>query len=54
VVTVSFTPSDAGTRVVLVHSNLDAHGAGWQQLRDSVSGAGGWPDLLRRYADVTA
>jgi uncharacterized protein YndB with AHSA1/START domain len=49
-VTVTFTPTDSGTRVDLVHDRLDAHGPGWERLRGSVAGEGGWPDLLRRFA----
>jgi uncharacterized protein YndB with AHSA1/START domain len=54
VVTVTFTPTDDGTRVDLVHSGLDAHGDGWQQLRDSVGGESGWPGLLQLYAAAAA
>jgi uncharacterized protein YndB with AHSA1/START domain len=50
VVTVTFTPTDAGTRVDLVHSGLDAHGEGWEKLRDSVGTDSGWPGLLQLYA----
>jgi uncharacterized protein YndB with AHSA1/START domain len=46
VVTVSFTATDAGTHVDLVHSGLDAHGDGWQKIRDSVGQDNGWPGLL--------
>lgn len=49
-VTVTFTPVDAGTRVDLVHDRIDAHGAGWEGIRDSVRGEGGWSGLLRLYA----
>ncbi|SCG40526.1 SRPBCC domain-containing protein [Micromonospora halophytica] len=49
-VTVTFAPTDRGTRVDLVHDRLDAHGPGWEGVRDGVGGEGGWPGLLRRYA----
>jgi uncharacterized protein YndB with AHSA1/START domain len=49
-VTVHFMPTDAGTRVELVHDRLDAHGPGWLQLRDSVASRGGWPSLLQQFA----
>jgi hypothetical protein len=49
-VTVTFTPTDAGTRVALVHYQLDAHGSGWEALRAGVSSDGGWPSLLRLFA----
>jgi uncharacterized protein YndB with AHSA1/START domain len=51
-VTVTFTPIDSGTRVEVVHDRLDAHGPGWESLRDSVSGDGGWLGLLERMRDV--
>ena len=53
-VTVTFTPTDTGTRVDLVHSGLDAHGEGWRELRDSVGSDGGWPGLLELFAAATA
>ncbi|WP_319462072.1 SRPBCC domain-containing protein [Micromonospora sp. RTP1Z1] len=50
-VTVSFTPTDTGTRVDLVHDQLDAHGAGWEGIREGVGGGGGWRGLLRQFAE---
>ncbi|SCL23561.1 Uncharacterized conserved protein YndB, AHSA1/START domain [Micromonospora rhizosphaerae] len=50
-VTVTFTPVEGGTRVDLVHDRLDAHGAGWERVRDAVASDGGWPGLLRQYAE---
>lgn len=38
------------TRVELEHRNLDRHGGGWENERDDVSGEGGWPLYLARYA----
>jgi uncharacterized protein YndB with AHSA1/START domain len=49
-VTVTFTPVDTGTRVDLVHDGLDAHGQGWERLRDTVASDGGWTTLLGRFA----
>lgn len=49
-VTVTFTPTDAGTRVDLVHDQLDAHGPGWEGVRDGVGSDGGWPGSLRQFA----
>ncbi len=46
--------ADGSTEVELVHSNLDAHGEGWRRLRDRVGAPGGWPGLLRRYAERLA
>jgi uncharacterized protein YndB with AHSA1/START domain len=42
------------TRVELEHRNLDRHGEGWQQTRDSVGGDGGWPGCLRAFAERLA
>jgi len=40
------------TRVELEHRNLDRHGEGWEQTRESVAGEGGWPGCLRRFAEA--
>jgi uncharacterized protein YndB with AHSA1/START domain len=42
------------TRVELEHRNLDRHGDGWEQIRDSVGGEGGWPGCLRTFAERVA
>jgi uncharacterized protein YndB with AHSA1/START domain len=39
------------TRVELEHRKLDRHGEGWEGLRDSVAGEGGWPGCLRLFAE---
>ena len=39
------------TRVELEHRNIDRHGDGWEQTRESVGGEGGWPGCLRRFAE---
>jgi uncharacterized protein YndB with AHSA1/START domain len=49
-VTVTFTPTDRGTRVDLVHDQLDAHGTGWEALRGAVGSDGGWPAGMRQFA----
>jgi uncharacterized protein YndB with AHSA1/START domain len=36
------------TRVELVHSELDRHGAGWEKLRDGVTS--GWAGIMENYA----
>jgi uncharacterized protein YndB with AHSA1/START domain len=41
-------------RVELEHLNIDRHGDGWEQLRDSVAGDGGWPGCLRSFAERLA
>jgi uncharacterized protein YndB with AHSA1/START domain len=38
------------TRLELEHRNLDRHGEGWEQIRESVGGEGGWPGCLQAYA----
>jgi uncharacterized protein YndB with AHSA1/START domain len=45
---VSETPDR--TRVELEHRNLDRHGDGWEGIRESVGGEGGWPGCLRAFA----
>ena len=42
------------TRVELEHRHIDRHGEGWEQLRESVAGEGGWPGCLRRFAERLA
>jgi uncharacterized protein YndB with AHSA1/START domain len=42
------------THVELEHRNIDRHGDGWDQLRDSVAGDGGWPGCLRSFAERLA
>lgn len=42
------------TRVELEHRNIDRHGEGWEQIRETVAGEGGWPGCLRRYAERLA
>lgn len=40
------------TRVELEHRNLERHGEGWEQEREGVAGADGWPLYLQRFAEV--
>ncbi len=40
------------TRVDLEHRNLERHGAGWEGVREGVSGDDGWPLYLKRFAAV--
>jgi uncharacterized protein YndB with AHSA1/START domain len=42
--------SDGRTRVELEHRHLERHGDGWEQLRDSIAGDGGWSGCLAAYA----
>ncbi|MCW2752283.1 MAG: hypothetical protein JWR83_3393 [Aeromicrobium sp.] len=49
-VTVTFTPTDAGTRVELVHDRLDVYGEGWENVRNGVDSDAGWPANLRQFA----
>jgi hypothetical protein len=51
-VTVTFSPTDSGTQVTLVHDQLDAHGPGWESVRDGVGSDGGWPAGLRQFVGV--
>ena len=41
--------ADGRTRVELEHRNLDRHGDGWEGLRDSIAGDGGWGGALAAY-----
>jgi uncharacterized protein YndB with AHSA1/START domain len=43
---------DGKTRVDMVHSELEKHGAGWQKLRESL--ARGWSAIFDGYAKVAA
>jgi uncharacterized protein YndB with AHSA1/START domain len=38
------------TRVELEHRHLDRHGEGWEQMRDAVGSAGGWPAGISAFA----
>ena len=42
------------TRVEVEHRNLDRHGDGWEGIRESVGGEGGWPGCLQRFAERVA
>jgi uncharacterized protein YndB with AHSA1/START domain len=42
------------TRVELEHRNLDRHGEGWEQVRESIAGDGGWAWCLQRFAERLA
>jgi uncharacterized protein YndB with AHSA1/START domain len=42
------------TRLELEHRNIDRHGEGWEQTRESVGGEGGWPGCLRSFAERVA
>jgi uncharacterized protein YndB with AHSA1/START domain len=54
-VEVLFTPDEGGgTRVELEHRNLDRHGDGWEQTRDSIAGEGGWPGCLAAFSERVA
>jgi hypothetical protein len=50
-VEISFHDEGGGrTRVELVHSELDRHGAGWEKIRDTVGTPGGWGGIMDRFA----
>jgi len=42
------------TRVELEHRHLDHHGDGWENMRDAVAAANGWPLGLSRFAERIA
>ncbi len=39
------------TRVEVEHRNLERHGEGWEQTRDSLRSEGGWVGCLRRFGE---
>jgi hypothetical protein len=45
---------EARTLVTVTHSDLGRHGEGWEQMRDAVAGEGGWPGIMRAYADLAS
>lgn len=49
-VTVTFTATETGTQVELVHDKLDVHGPDWRSMRDAVASDNGWPIGLRQFA----
>lgn len=50
-VEVTFTDLGNGqTRVELVHSELDKHGAGWQEMQKQLSS--GWPGIVESFAQA--
>lgn len=54
-VEVTFRSEGEGhTRVDLVHSELDRHGAGWEKLRDSVGSKGGWSGVVELFATAAS
>jgi len=42
------------TRVVLEHRNLDRYGVREVEVSTSIGSPGGWPSILRSYADLAA
>jgi uncharacterized protein YndB with AHSA1/START domain len=49
-VEVRFTPQDGGTLVELEHRGFEKRAVGGAQIRETVSGEGGWTELLQLYA----
>jgi hypothetical protein len=43
-----------GRTVRLAGTELDRHGEGREQTRESVGGEGGWPGCLQRFAEQVA
>lgn len=39
------------TRVELDHRHLERHGEGWERERDELGAEGGWPGVIRRFAE---
>jgi len=52
---VSFFDEGGGrTRVELVHSELDRHGAGWEKLQEAMESPGAWAGTLEQFAAAAA
>jgi hypothetical protein len=52
-VEVRFTAIDPATTIVeLVHSHLERHGDGWEQLRAIFDGPGAWVAILDSFANT--
>jgi uncharacterized protein YndB with AHSA1/START domain len=47
---VRFTPQDGATLVELEHRGFERHADGGPRIRETVSGTGGWTELLQLYA----
>jgi uncharacterized protein YndB with AHSA1/START domain len=53
-VEVLFEEAGGGTRVSLEHRGFEAYGEEGAQMRGEVGGEGGWPTLMRIYAEEAA
>lgn len=54
-VDVTFTPDGADTTtVVLLHSQLERHGDGWEQARDGLAADSAWPGVMAAYGALAA
>ena len=54
-VEVTFEPeAEGGTRVSLEHRGFEVHGEAGAGMRESVASEGGWPILMKLYADAAA
>jgi len=52
-VEIHFIAEESGkTRIELEHRNLDHHGDGWKEERESVRNENGWPIYLKRFSDL--
>jgi len=52
--TATFSPIEGGTRLELVHSGFEAHGALAQEIRDSYGSEDGWTYVLGRFVEATS
>jgi uncharacterized protein YndB with AHSA1/START domain len=51
-VEVTFNAEDDGTRVTLEHRGFEVHGEAGAAMRESVSGEGGWRQLMELYMNA--
>jgi len=53
-VTVTFVPEGDRTRVTLEHALLENYGSRAESVRQSISSDGGWPGILKGFAELVS
>jgi len=51
---VTFAPSDQGTTVTFVHSNMEQLGDGAAEMREALAAENGWPNTMAGFVATTA
>lgn len=49
-VDIAFTPTASGTRVEVLHRQMNRHGEGWAAFHEAMEGPQGWPLILAAFA----